>query len=108
MTCQTSKPLRQATTEVLQDLGPTDYQEVTEWILRRGLAISSSKTTAASLNATVAVETKRNGNMSEFVRVPLGVFGLSALHAAGAKTGTATAAAPGGCTMGSPPFAWEG
>jgi restriction system protein len=34
----------------------------------------------------IAVDIKRNANKSEFVRVRPGVFGLRALHAAGAKT----------------------
>ncbi len=39
----------------------------------------------------IAVDIKRNGNKSEFVRVRPGVFGLRGLHAAGAKTEAAGA-----------------
>lgn len=79
------KTLRQAAVDLLQELGPTHYQELTDQVLGRGLATSSSKTPAASLNAMIAVDIKRNANKSEFVRVRPGVFGLRALHAAGAK-----------------------
>jgi restriction system protein len=95
---ETAKTLRQAAVELLQELGPTHYQELTDQILSRGLATSSSKTPAASLNAMIAVDIKRNGNKSEFVRVRPGVFGLRALHAAGTasdgKPGSASPNAP--------------
>ncbi|MEZ4226981.1 MAG: restriction endonuclease [Polyangiaceae bacterium] len=80
-----TKTLRQAAADVLRERGPLHYQALTEEVLTRGLATSSSKTPAASLNAMIAVDIKRNGNKSEFVRVRPGVFGLRALHAAGAK-----------------------
>ncbi|MEQ8767588.1 MAG: HTH domain-containing protein, partial [Planctomycetota bacterium] len=80
-----TKTLRQAAADVLRERGPLHYQELTDEVLTRGLATSSSKTPAASLNAMIAVDIKRNGNKSEFVRVRPGVFGLRALHAAGAK-----------------------
>ena len=80
---KTTKTLRQAALELLQEIGPTHYQELTNQILDRGLASSSSKTPAASLNAIIAVDIKRNGSRSEFIRVRPGVFGLRALHAAG-------------------------
>ncbi|HLT35297.1 MAG TPA: restriction endonuclease [Enhygromyxa sp.] len=80
-----TKTLRQAAADVLRERGPLHYQELTDEVLTRGLATSSSKTPAASLNAMIAVDIKRNGNKSEFVRVRPGVFGLRALHSAGAK-----------------------
>lgn len=89
------KTLRQAAVELLQEIGPTHYKELTDQILARGLATSSSKTPADSLNARITVDIKRNGNKSEFVRVRPGVFGLRALHAAGAKTETSADVAPG-------------
>lgn len=76
--------LREAAIEVLRAGGPKHYQKLTEEILAKGLASSSSKTPAASLNAMIAVDIKRNGSKSEFVRVRPGVFGLRALHAAAA------------------------
>lgn len=81
-----SKTLREAATELLQELGPTHYQDLTDQILSRGLASSSSQTPAASLNAMIAVDIKRKGAKSKFVRIRPGVFGLRALHAAGAAT----------------------
>ena len=57
------------------------YQNLTDQILSRSLATSSSRTPANSLNAIIAVDIKRNGSKSEFVRVRPGVFGLRALHA---------------------------
>ncbi len=81
------KTLREAAVEVLRERGPTHYQELTEEILNRGLATSSSKTPAASLNAVIAVDIKRNGRKSEFVRLQPGVFGLRTLPVAGASSG---------------------
>lgn len=80
---ESPKTLREAALELLRELGPTHYQALSDEILSRGLATSSSKTPAASLNAVIAVDIKRNGNKSEFVRVRPGVFGVRALHAAG-------------------------
>lgn len=92
------KTLRQAAAELLRERGPLHYQELTEQVLSRGLATSSSKMPAASLNAMIAVDIKRNGNKSEFVRVRPGIFGLRALHAAG----TASEAKPGGAPPNTP------
>ena len=78
-----SLTLRQAAVQLLRELGPMHYQELTDRILSRGLATSSSRTPAHSLNAIVAVDIKRNGGKSEFVRIRPGVFGLRALHAVG-------------------------
>jgi restriction system protein len=74
--------LREAAIELLRAGGPKHYEKLTEEILAKGLASSSSKTPAASLNAMIAVDIKRNGTKSEFVRLRPGVFGLRALHAA--------------------------
>ncbi len=76
-----TKSLRHAAIEVIQELGPSHYRKLTEEILARGLATSSSKTPAASVNAIIAVDINRNGAKSEFVRLRPGVFGLRALHA---------------------------
>lgn len=59
-----TKTLRQAAVELLQELGPQHYQQLTDQILKRGLATSASKTPAASLNAVIAVDIKRNGTKS--------------------------------------------
>lgn len=66
--------LREAVIELLRSDGPKHYQALTDEILAKGLASSSSKTPAASVNAMIAVDIKRNDTKSEFVRVrrPLG------------------------------------
>jgi len=71
-----NKSLRQAAIALLAEIGPAHYQQLTEQILARGLAQSTSKTPAASLNAVIAVDIKRYGADSDFVRVRPGVFGL--------------------------------
>lgn len=76
--------LREAAIELLRAGGPKHYEKLTEEILAKGLASSSSKTPAASLNAVIAVDIRRNGTKSEFVRVRPGVFGLRTLHAVAA------------------------
>lgn len=76
--------LREAAIELLRASGPKHDEKLTEEILAKGLAASSGKTPAASLNAMIAVDIKRNGAKSEFVRVRPGVFGLRALHAVAA------------------------
>jgi restriction system protein len=79
------KSLRQAATEVLRDTGPLHYQRLIAEIDSRGLATSSSRTPAASLNAMLAVDIKRKGEKSEFVRVAPGVFGLRVPHGLSAE-----------------------
>ena len=74
-----SLSLKDAAKKVLQDGGePLHYEEITKRILEGGLAQSKSKTPAASLNAVLAVDIKRQGASSVFVRVTPGVFGLRA------------------------------
>ena len=80
------KSLRNAALRVIRELGPLHYRRLTEEILSRGLATSYSKTPAASLNAIVAVDIKRNGTKSEFIRLRPGVFGLRGVHASQALT----------------------
>ena len=100
-----TKTLRQAAVDLLRDIGPTHYRELTERILSQGLAASSSKTPAASLNAVIAVDIKRNGTKSAFVRVKPGVFGLRELHAAETTSavGAGADAVPDNAEEGSPP-----
>ena len=86
---------RDAAAAVLRERGPMHYRDLAEEIVKRGLVQPDGKTPAASLNAMIAVEIKTNGNKSEFVRVRPGVFGLRALHAAGAKAEPPTDADPG-------------
>lgn len=70
--------LREAAAALLRELGPTHYRELTEQILDRGLAFSTSKTPEASLYASIYMDIKRNGDKSAFVRLEPGVFGLRA------------------------------
>ena len=100
-----TKTLRQAAVDLLRDIGPTHYQELTERILSQGLAASSSKTPAASLNAVITVDIKRNWTKSAFVRVKPGVFGLRELHAAETTSavGAGADAVPDNAEEGSPP-----
>ena len=86
-----AKTLRQGAIEVLRERGPMHYRDLTEEILSRGQATSSSKTPAASFYAVLAVDMKQNGARSEFVRVRPGVFGLRALHASAASASSAPA-----------------
>lgn len=81
---ESTMTLREAAIEVLRTGGPRHYQALTEEILAKGLASFSSKTPAASLNTMIAVDIKRNGTKSEFVRVRPGVFALRVPHTAGA------------------------
>ena len=71
--------LGEAAHHVLEEVGhPLHYGALTEQIIERGLASSASETPAASLNAVLAVDIKRNGQSSRFARVSPGVFGLRA------------------------------
>ncbi len=81
-----NKSLRNAALTVIRELGPLHYRRLTDEILSRGLATSDSKTPAASLNAIVAVDIKRNGANSDFIRIRPGVFGLRRLHDSEALT----------------------
>lgn len=90
------KTLREAAIEVLRERGPSHYETLTEEILTRGLATSSSKTPAASVNALIAVDIKSNGPKSKFVRVGPGIFGLRELHAPSAAQEGAPAPEVGG------------
>lgn len=75
--------LREAAVQVLRASGPLHYSQLIEQILSHGLSSISAeaKTPAATLRAMIAVDIKRNGTKSEFIRVRPGVFGLRALHA---------------------------
>lgn len=68
--------LREAAIRVLTERGPLHYQEPTQAVFDAGLAANSSATPDASLNAMIAVDIKRKGKQSLFVRIKPGVFGL--------------------------------
>jgi len=71
---------KQAAFHVLKERGPLHYQELAEAIMTAGLVQTDGATPAASLNATLAVDIKRRGKDSAFVRIRPGVFGLRELH----------------------------
>ena len=77
---QSGKTLRQAAIELLKELGPTHYRELTEEILSRTLAESSAKKPENALNRVMSTDISRNGTQSEFIRIGPGVYGLRALH----------------------------
>jgi len=69
--------LKEAAIKILRDSGePLHYQVITQRALEQDLVVSGSKTPDASLNAVIAVDIKRHGNYSAFMRVKPGVFGL--------------------------------
>ncbi|MCY4482772.1 MAG: restriction endonuclease [Spirochaetaceae bacterium] len=72
--------LRLAAIEVLRELGPMHYQALTERILERRPASSTSKTPSASVRATINGDIKKYREDSAFVRVGRGVYGLRSLH----------------------------
>ena len=76
----TKMTYREAAIMVLKDRGPLHYQVLTDAIVHAGLGRIAGATPAVSLNATIAVDIKRKGSESAFVRVRPGVFGLRGLH----------------------------
>jgi restriction system protein len=78
MSCKLT--LRQAALKVLTERGPMHYKALTKAVLTDGLAFSDSKTPTASVNAVIAVDLKRHGTSSAFVRVKPGVFAARAAH----------------------------
>lgn len=74
--------LKEGAQRVLEEASePLHYREITKQLLDKGLADSQSKTPAASVNAVLAVDIKRKGKDSVFVRVSPGVFGLRTVGA---------------------------
>ena len=71
---------REAAISILRDRGPLHYQVLADAIAQAGLVRIAGATPAASLNATIAVDIKRKGRKSAFVRVRPGVFGLRELQ----------------------------
>lgn len=56
---------------------PLHYDEITRRILKEKLWETKGKTPAATINAQLAMDIKRNGNASVFRRCDQGVFGLN-------------------------------
>ena len=86
--------LREAALQVLTERGPMHYRELAKVILDGGLATSSSQTPAASLNAVLAVDIKRKGAASPFVRVKPGVFAVRGPETGDAPDSGAEGASP--------------
>ena len=80
---EASKSLRQADQELLGELGPTHYKDLTHEILSRGLATTSARNPANTVNAVLSSDIKRYGTGSKFIRVRPGVYRLCARHAIG-------------------------
>ena len=73
--------------QILQDAGSSLHiKEITERILTQGLWTAKGKTPEATVHSRLAVDIKRNGTKSVFVRVRPGVFGLRVLFADEATT----------------------
>lgn len=71
---------RQAAIRILKERGPMHYEKLADAIMAAGLVQSRSLTPAATLNATIAVDIKRKGQDSAFIRIRPGEFGLRRLH----------------------------
>lgn len=78
----TEMTYKQAALQVLQERGPMHYQDLADAIMKAGLVRTEASTPAASLNATIAVDIKRRGKDSVFIRTKPGVFGLRGVHEA--------------------------
>ena len=67
-----------AVATVLRDVGgPLHYREITERILTRKLWTTAGKAPQATVNARLAVDIKRRGAASRFVRTGPGLFALN-------------------------------
>ena len=71
---------RQAAISFLKERGPMHYRDLADAIMTAGAVQARGATPAATLNATIAVDIKRKGQGSVFVRIRPGVFGLRRLH----------------------------
>ncbi|MGI0499223.1 restriction endonuclease [Limnospira platensis CENA597] len=66
-----------AAIQVLEDVGsPLHYRKIAQIAIARNLIQTNGKSPEATLNAIIAVEIKQKGDLSRFVRVNRGVFGL--------------------------------
>ena len=71
---------REAAIRFLTERGPMHYQELANAVVAAGDVRTHAATPAATLNATIAVDIKRKGTESVFIRIRPGVFGLRGLH----------------------------
>ena len=77
-----------AAVKVLEVAGkPLHYREITRRMLQSGLWATEGKTPEATVNAQLAVDIKKSGKASRFMRFGRGIFGLNAQRA---DTGTST------------------
>ncbi|MBM4360512.1 MAG: restriction endonuclease [Deltaproteobacteria bacterium] len=80
---------REAARLILTERGPLHYQQLADAIMAAGLVETDGATPAASLNAMIAVDIKRRGKESFFLRIKPGVFGLRGVHDAVAPSAVA-------------------
>ncbi|MDD4441203.1 MAG: HTH domain-containing protein [Kiritimatiellae bacterium] len=74
----------QAARLILEQAGaPLHYEEITKRILVQGLWQTSGKTPSATVNAHLAVDIKRKGSASAFVRTAPGLYALNATPVGG-------------------------
>ncbi len=70
--------LREAAREVLGELGPLHYKQLTKEILSRKLCTSTGKSPEMTVNSVLSVDIQRNGPKSQFARVGRGKYALQA------------------------------
>ena len=75
---------REAAVRMLKERGPMHYKDLMAAIEADGSVQTQGATPAATLNAILAVDVKRKGTDSVFIRVRPGVFGLQGIHEAAA------------------------
>ena len=85
---------REAAIRFLKERGPLHYQELAEAVVAAGAVQAHGATPAATLNATIAVDIRRKGKDSVFIRVRPGVFGLRELHEPTAEAAAASEQVP--------------
>lgn len=76
---------REAAILFLKERGPMHYRNLADAIVRAGSVQTNAATPSASLNATIALDIKRKGTDSVFIRIRPGVFGLRGLHEPAAR-----------------------
>ena len=85
---------REAATRTLKKRGPMHYRDLTAAIMADGSVKTSGATPAATLNAIIAVDIRRKGRDSAFIRIRPGVFGLRGLHEPAAQVTPAPTSTP--------------
>jgi hypothetical protein len=79
MTKRSEMSALDAARKILQDAeAPLHYQEITKRVLSAGLWKTNGKTPAATINAQLATNIKKNGPASAFRRAGRGIFALTA------------------------------